>query len=233
LVVCADVIQPAGDLHLRPVHERHRRGWGQSRRHRRLLVYSNLYDRAADYGPSANDIRHRLTVSGVYELPIGPNRRYLSSGWLGHLIGGWSIGSLATLQSGAPFSVTTQTNTTNAFSAGAQRANLVGDPGLASGERTLNRWFDTDAFAQPATFTFGNSGRGVLRGDGLVNVDLSLARNITLGSTRSLQLRVELFNAFNHPDFGLPGHVFGAPDFGVVSSSTSGRTMQLGLRLVF
>jgi Carboxypeptidase regulatory-like domain len=196
-------------------------------------VYSNLYDRAADYGPSANDIRHRLTISSVYELPVGPGRRYLASGWAGRIIGGWSIGMLATLQSGAPFSVTTQTNTTNAFSAGAQRANLDGDPELSPDERTLNRWFNTDAFAQPATFTFGNSGRGILRGDGLVNVDLSLAKNVAMGSTRSLQLRVEMFNAFNHPTFGLPGHVLGAPDFGVISSASSGRTIQLGLRFVY
>jgi hypothetical protein len=102
----------------------------------------------------------------------------------------------------------------------------------------MNRSFNTDAFAPPAPFTFGNSGRGILRGDGIINFDFSLAKNVALGpfdggksrSARFLQLRVELFNAFNHPNFGLPGHTFGAPDFGIVSSASGGRTVQLGMR---
>ena len=144
-----------------------------------------------------------------------------------------SIGLLGTLQSGAPFSVLTQTNTTNAFSAGGLRADVAGNPALPSSERTLGRWFNTDAFSQPAPFTFGNSRRGLLRGDGVVNADLSLAKNVPLGRARSLQLRVELFNAFNHTNFGLPGHTFGAPNFGIVSNASGGRTIQLGLRGVF
>ncbi len=196
-------------------------------------VYSDFYNRAADYGPSANDIRHRLTFSSVYELPIGPGKRFLSTHRMGQVVGGWSMGLLGTLQSGAPFSVLTQTNTTNAFSAGALRADLVGNPVLPSSERTLNRWFNTDAFAQPAPLTFGNSGRGILRGDGVINVDLSVAKNVSLRPARSLQLRVELFNAFNHPNFGLPGHTLGAPNFGIVSDAAGGRTIQLGLRAVF
>jgi hypothetical protein len=196
-------------------------------------VYSDFYNRAADYGPGANDIRHRLTLSSVYELPFGPGRRFLSTDWLGKIVGGWSIGMLGTLQSGPPFTVTTQTNTTNAFSAGALRANVTGDGALPASERTLGRWFNTDAFSQPAPFTFGNSGRGILRGDGVINFDLSFAKNVGWGPGRFVQLRVELFNAFNHPNFGLPGHTFGAPDFGVVSSASGGRTIQLGLRAAF
>ena len=74
---------------------------------------------------------------------------------------------LETLQSGPPFTVITTANTTNAFPAGPLRPNLVGDPELPSSERTLNRWFNTAAFANPAAFTFGNSPRSVLRGPGL------------------------------------------------------------------
>ncbi|HXG55647.1 MAG TPA: carboxypeptidase-like regulatory domain-containing protein [Vicinamibacterales bacterium] len=196
-------------------------------------VYSDFYNRAADYGPSGNDIRHRLTVSGVYELPVGPGKRFLPAHWLGQVVGGWSIGLLGTLQSGAPFSVLTQTNTTNAFSAGGLRADVAGNPALPSSERTLDRWFNTDAFTQPAPFTFGNSRRGLLRGDGIVNADLSLAKNVALGRARSLQVRVELFNAFNVANFDLPGHTLGAPDFGIVSNAAGGRTIQLGLRAVF
>jgi hypothetical protein len=196
-------------------------------------VYSDYYNRAADYGPSGNDIRHRLTVSGVYELPIGPGKRLLGTHWMGQVVGGWSIGLLGLLQSGAPFSVLTQTNNTNAFSAGTPRADLTGNPVLPAGDRTLQRWFNTDAFAQPAPFTFGNSGRGILRGDGIANVDVSLSKNVSLSAARYLQVRVELFNVLNHANFGLPGHTLGAPNFGVVSDASGGRTVQLGLRAVF
>ncbi|MPZ16886.1 MAG: hypothetical protein GEV06_03050 [Luteitalea sp.] len=196
-------------------------------------VYSDFYNRQADYGPSGNDIRRRLTISSVYELPIGPGKRWLGSGWLGQVIGGWSVGLLGTFQSGPPFSVTTQTNTTNAFSAGALRANMVGEPELPADERSITRWFDTEAFAQPAALTFGNSPRGLLRGDGIINFDLSLAKSVALGGERVLQARVELFNMFNHPNFEIPGNVLGAPGFGVVSSAGPARTVQLGLRFAF
>jgi hypothetical protein len=115
---------------------------------------------------------------------------------------------------------------------GTLRADATGQP-IQLDAPTVGQWFNTGAFAQPAPFTFGNSGRGVLRGDGVVTVDVSLAKNVALGAARTLQLRVEAFNAFNHPNFGLPGHAFGAPNFGVVSSASEGRTIQLGLRFVY
>ncbi|MPY89980.1 MAG: hypothetical protein GEU99_18915 [Luteitalea sp.] len=196
-------------------------------------TYSDFYNRQADYGPAGNDIRHRLTMSTVYELPIGPGRRWLANRWLGRVLGGWSVGMLGTLQSGPPFTVTTQTNTTNAFSAGGLRADVAGDPALPAGERSPEQWFLTDAFTQPAPLTFGNSPRGVLRGDGVINFDISLAKSIAFGGERVLQVRVEAFNLFNHPNFNLPGHVLGAPAFGVVSGAGPARTVQLGLRFGF
>jgi Carboxypeptidase regulatory-like domain len=195
--------------------------------------YSNYYDRGSDYGPSGNDIRHRFTISSVYELPLGRGKRYLASGPLGVIAGNWSVGVLALMQSGPPATVTTQTNNTNAFSAGGQRADILSDPNLNSPERTLDRWFDTAAFAQPAAFTFGTSSRGAVRGDGVVNFDISLLKNFFFAEQKGFQFRIEMFNAFNHPDFGLPGTTLGGPGFGVVSSARSGRSIQLGLRLVF
>jgi hypothetical protein len=195
--------------------------------------YANYYDRDSDYGPSGNDVRHRFTVSSVYELPVGRGKRYLAKGPLGVIAGNWSVGVLALMQTGPPTTVTTQTNTTNAFSAGAQRADLLRDPNLKSSERTLTRWFDTSAFTQPATFTFGTSGRGVIRGDGVVNFDLSLLKNFFFAEQKGFQFRLEMFNAFNHPDFGLPGATLNGPGFGVVSSARGGRNIQVGLRLVF
>ncbi|MDQ3257343.1 MAG: hypothetical protein M3R15_26230, partial [Acidobacteriota bacterium] len=195
-------------------------------------LYSDFYNRQYDYGPSGNDIRHRYTLSSVYELPVGTGKRFLANNVAGKIFGGLTLGVLATIQSGPPFTVTTQVNTVNAFSLG-QRADQIGDAEIAPGERTVERWFNTDAFAQPAQGRFGTSGRGILRSDGDINFDFSLLKNIAVAEGKRLQLRLEAFNAFNHPNFGLPGSTFGAPGFGVINSAGPGRRLQLGARFVF
>ena len=193
--------------------------------------YSNLYNRKADYGPSGNDIRHRLTFSSVYRLPFGTGQRWASSGPARYLVGGWSIGNLTNLQSGAPFTILTQTNNTNVNSAGAQRADVIGDP--YAGPQTVARWFNTAAFAQPAIYHFGNGGLGIMRGPGLVNFDFSLLRDFAFTERIRLQFRGDFFNAFNHTNLGLPGLSFGGGGFGVISSSGPARQIQLGARLKF
>jgi hypothetical protein len=119
-------------------------------------LYSNYYNRAADYGPSGNDIRSRFTFSEVYQLPFGKGGRWLTNGPFGAVAGGWSIGSVTTVQSGPPFTVTTQTNNTSAFSAGAQRANVVGSP---AGPQTVAEWFNTSAFAPARHVSVRQRGR--------------------------------------------------------------------------
>ncbi len=195
--------------------------------------YSNFYNRRADWGPSENDVRHRVTLSGVYELPFGRGRRWLTVGRVHHLVGDWSMGSVITLQSGAPFTVRTQANTTNAFSAGALRADVLRDPNLGASGRTVERWFDTTAFTQPGAFQFGNQGINILRADGRIVVNMSILRDFRIRDNLRFQFRGEFLNAANHPDFGVPGAVLGAPGFGVVSSATPPRQIQLGLRMIF
>ena len=195
--------------------------------------YSNLYNRRADYGPSANDVRHRVSLSSVYDLPFGRGRAYLSKGALGQVVGGWTIGNVTVVQSGPPISVTTQTNNTNSFSAGAQRPDVSRNPNLADDQRTLSRWFDTGAFSQPATFMFGNSGRNIVRAPGLVNFDFSIMRNFQFGERYRLQVRGEAFNAFNHTNFAAPGGTFGGPGFGTISASGPARQVQVGMRFAF
>ncbi len=195
--------------------------------------YSNLYDRRADRGPSDNDIRHRFTWSSVYEMPFGKGRRFLTQHPLRYVAGDWAVGSVVSLQSGPPFTVTTQTNTTNAFSAGALRADVLRDPNLPVDQREIGKWFDTDAFRQPAQYRFGNQGVNLLRGDGTASFDFSILRNFSFGESKRLQFRAEMFNAFNHTDLNVPGRVFGAAGFGIVSGSAPARRIQLGLRLTF
>ena len=195
--------------------------------------YSNLYNRAMDYGPSANDIRHRAVINAVYELPFGIGRRWLAGSPVRYAVGGWSLSGVLSLQSGGPFTVTTQTNSTNSFSAGALRADVLRNPNFASSERSVKRWFDTTAFVQPAPYQFGNLGVGVLRGPGLTNLDVSLLRDFRLTEKARLQLRGEFFNALNHTNLNLPGQTFGGAGFGVIGSSGPARQIQVGARISF
>jgi hypothetical protein len=196
-------------------------------------AYSNFYNRRADYGPSANDLRQRFSFSSVYELPFGPGKPWVSKGALARIVGGWGLGNVTVVQTGAPISVTTQTNNTNAFSAGAQRPDVLRNPNLPSDQRTVTRWFDTGAFVQPAIYTFGNSGRNIVRAPGLFTMDFSVMRNFHLGEKRQLQFRGEFFNALNHTNFSNPGNTFGSASFGTISAAGSARQIQVGMRLAF
>jgi hypothetical protein len=196
-------------------------------------AYSNYYNRRPDWGPSENDIRHRFTWSSVYQIPVGSGRRYLASNPLRYALGGWQLGTVMVLQTGAPSTVQTQTNTTYAYSSGAQRADILRDPNLGSGERTLDHWFDTDAFVQPGVNQFGNQGVGLVRADGIFNLNNSFIRMFKLMEGKTLQFRGEFFNLLNHPNFLVPGHTFNGPGFGIVDAARPARQVQLGLRLSF
>lgn len=190
--------------------------------------YMDAYNRRLDKSLSGSDVPHRAVLTGLYQAPALKNRPVLR--WLA---GSWQVGVLATLQSGAPFTVVTAANTTNSFSAGSLRPNVLRDPRLGADERTLARWFDTAAFAAPAPFTFGSSPRSGLRGDGTQTVDATLSKEFPLTERYKVDLRGEFYNLLNHANFELPGHVLGAANFGTVLSARTARAIQLGLRVSF
>jgi hypothetical protein len=199
----------------------------------------NSYDVRAERGRSNFDVRHRLSVSYAYDLPFGRGRTYLSDrGWLSTLLGGWQTFGIVTLQTGRPFTVALLPEIDNsgtgrsALGFGANdRPNLVGDPTL--GRRTPERWFDTAAFAFAPPGSFGNAGRNILEGPGYQNINASLVRHAALSERFRLQLRAEVFNLFNHPNFNLPDNFFGSPTFGRISSAREPRHLQFGAKLVF
>lgn len=199
----------------------------------------NSYDFRAERGRSNFDVRHRFSASYVYDLPFGKGRKYLSEGggW-STLLTGWQTAGIVTAQTGRPFTVALIRefdNSGTGFSAlgfGANdRPNLVGDPRLANG--TPERWFNTAAFAFPAPGTFGNAGRNVVDGPGYQSVNASLIKNTNLTENVNLQLRGEVFNLFNHPNFNLPDNFLGSPTFGQITSARDPRHIQLGVKLLF
>jgi len=196
-------------------------------------VYSNYYNRRADYGPSANDVRHQFVFSSVYELPFGPHRTYLTHGITSKVLGSWTLGNVTRVYSGPPLTVVTNTNSTAAFSSGSQRANVIANPTLSGGQRSAKEWFNTAAFAQPANYTFGNEGRNAVRGPGFANLDFSLIRNVSFTESKYLQIRGEFFNALNHTNFQMPNNTFGSSAFGTITAANAARQIQLGGRFVF
>ena len=190
--------------------------------------YMDAYNRRLDKGLSGSDVPQRLIVEALYEV-----RKFKGNPLVNAVLGGWKVGLLETAESGPDFTVITTANTTNAFPAGSLRPNLLHDASIAADQRTVSRWFDTTAFANPAPLTFGNSPRSGLRGAPVVTTDATLEKSFFLSERWKFDLRGEFYNLFNHAIFNVPGFTFGAADFGVVSSARAPRTAQLAVRLSF
>ena len=200
-------------------------------------IYQDAHDPRLNYGFSNLDRTHMFKGDVVYQLPIGKGKALLNRGGiLDAVIGGWQVSSIFVVESGAPYTVTVSgTNNSGALS-GNWYPNLVGDPRVSN--PTIAQWFNTDAFAVPAQFTFGNAGRNILRGPRFNDVDLSVGKNFRFPlphETGNLQVRFDATNAFNHANFNNPDAGLGDSNFGVVSSTTTGtgRILQLGARLSF
>jgi hypothetical protein len=191
------------------------------------------YNLRMNYGP-ANDYRHNAVISYVYDLPFGKGKRFLGSaeGILNLLLGGWQVNGITTFRSGAALSLSSPVSNNRGNRAG-NRPDRLGDGNLPSGERTVERWFDTTAFRDPVPGTYGNSGEGILRGPALANWDLSLFKNVPITEGVRVQFRWEMFNAFNHVNYQNPSVNSGDARFGRISSALTARQMQLGLKLLF
>jgi hypothetical protein len=187
----------------------------------------------AQYSLDDQHIAHRFVTSVLFELPFGRSRRWGASwGPLTHaVLGGWSLGGILTATSGQPLSPTVQGNPSN--TGGTDRPNLIGDPNLPRGERSIERWFNTDAFVRNPAFTFGNAGRNIIIGPGYVNLDVAAHKAFRFGSAWAVQLRVEAFNVTNTPQFGPPNAQVGNANFGVITSAGRPRNLQFGVKLLF
>lgn len=180
------------------------------------------------------DVPHRFIVSGVYELPLGRGRRFGGSmvRALDTLLGGWALGSIILMESGRPYSLTVQGNPANTGTRDiVNRPNLVGDP--RSGERTLNRDFNTAAFVPNAQYEIGNVGRNTMRQRSQFNWDFSAMKDFQLAERLRLQFRFEAFHFTNTPRFGQPGSVLGTNTFGVITSAGTPRNLQFGLKVIW
>ena len=194
--------------------------------------YNNL---RADRSLSALDAPHRMVINGLYSFPFGDGRKFNPKGIAGTLVNGWEAAAIYTYQSGGPLAFSSATNT-NFSQGGGQRPNLIGDPTLPDGERSLTRWFNTAAFAAPVAYTFGSAPRslGSVRSDGIKGLDFSVVKNTKLYESVALQFRAEFFNLTNTARFAPPNTSFGSAAFGQVSAqSNQPRVVQFALKLIY
>jgi hypothetical protein len=218
------------------------------------VVVQDSYNLRDSRGLSDFDARHRFVLSTIYALPFKANE----------LVSGWQLGAIVQAQSGNPINVVTNIATITGVA--TVRPDLI-RPVEITGNPT--QWFSNAAVCDPRVLTstvpndprvcangaafalpfspagvahLGNLGRNVLIGPGFNNVDFSVIKNTMLGETARLQFRAELFDVFNHANFGQPGRVAtpGSTSFGVITNtrfatgdSGSSRQIQFAVKLNF
>jgi hypothetical protein len=211
-----------------------------------VAVAQNSFDLEADRGRSSFDRPHRLTGNFVYELPFYNEQR----GFIGHLLGGFQINSFFTFQSGAPFTVLNGSDPAGALlgidglvgnsirpnlNSGADPSGLS-IPELLAACGTPVAGNRCPAFFTPVTAAqrFGTAGRNILRAQKISLVDFGIIKNTRISETMRVQFRADMFNVFNHRNFGVPEGRLNAPNFLNQWATNGGnRRVVLGVRFVF
>jgi carboxypeptidase family protein/TonB-dependent receptor-like protein len=204
----------------------------------------DAHNYAHEMSNSFQDVRHRFTGSGTYELPIGQGGLVMNNDSLtSRLIGNWKANAIVTLQTGEPFNVTAN-NSSDTGGNSAAYANCVGNP-WTSASKNPNAFVGTHAtgfFINPAAFsppglgTYGSCRPRSWHGPGLEDEDISLFKQFPITEGTKIETRFEFFDAFNHASFGNPAaniSTSGA-NFGKVTSTTAGpRVIQIAIKYYF
>jgi hypothetical protein len=190
----------------------------------------NSYNRfEGQRGLSDFDVRHRLVLSPVWNLPFGLAGKTLSD----KIIGGWQFSGIFQFQTGRPFTPSESGNI-SLTSQNSDRPNVVAGCDVNAAPKNVNDWFNTACFTLPPSGTFGDAGRNILTAPGLVTFDFAIARIFTVTERMHLQFRGEAFNIANHPNFNQPGATQNSPSFGkITATSVDNREIQLAMKLVF
>jgi hypothetical protein len=202
--------------------------WSKSRDTNSLnssgFAVQNSYDIPAQYGLSDFDARHRFVLSASFILPSGD--RFLTRGW--------QVATVVQSQSGNPVNIVTSNSSLNGVP-NTVRPDVTGPIRIIG---SVDQWFDPSVFV--AVDRFGNLARNAVVGPAFHNTDVSLIKNPPAGARAGVQFRVDVFDVFNHPNFGPPGSIVGSPTFGKITRTRlptgeagSSRQIQLAVRLTF
>ena len=199
-----------------------------------------------DRGRSYTDTRNHVVFSYIYELPFGRGKALLNQGGVVNgLLGGWQVSGVTFLQSGFPFTVQTGRDLAGTGSLN-ERPDRVCNGSLPTGDRTVDHWFDTSCFTTQfmeealaaGTPRFGNAGRNILDEPGWNEWDVNIYKDTAIRERFKTQLRLEMYNMFNHPHFQRPGNQVGTASYGQITAqpnigSGAPRSIQLGLKLLW
>jgi hypothetical protein len=187
-----------------------------------------------DKGPSTFDVPHRFVASYSYELPFGRGKPFLAglNGFAGALLGGWQVTGITTFSQGQAQTPTLGIDWLLIGNFSSSRPKIIGD--VKAGRSLPDNYVNTSAFEQPRDHIQGNAGRGSIRQPGINNWDLGVVKNNRISERLSMQFRWEMFNAFNHTQFGGANLNMASMNFGKITGTLIGpRRMQVGLKLVF
>lgn len=193
--------------------------------------YVTRFDLRREWALSDHDSPQVFNLTAVYEVP-----QWIPGGIGKYLAKGWQLNAVAHVISGQPLNPGVSVDQRGSLG-GTQRPNRTGNGTLSSSERSTKRWFDTSAFSLPAPYTFGNSGRNVLRRPSYRQADFSVFKNTyfktPLNENTNAQLRLEFFNVLNHVTFNPPNATIGSLAAGTITNARYPRSITLGMRFVF
>ena len=194
---------------------------------------------SCDYGLSAFDVRNRIVISTLYELPIGPGKFLnVNNRGINALVGGWQLGGIFTHQTGAIATPQDGIDRSGIQGAGGNydRPDATGkSPYLQGSARTLNDWVNPAAYQLAPVGFFGSAHRGSFTGPAVTNLDASLHKTISMpfNEKHQLSIRFEAFNALNHPNWNNPNMTFTSPTFGRITGTGAMRQLQLAAKYQF
>ena len=177
----------------------------------------------AYYGNSTLNSPQVFSLSGIYNLPWYQH----ASGWKGVGLGGWRYSTIFLAQSG--FSLNPGLSISN------QGLAILPDQasGSTNGSKTVEEWFNTNAYTAPAAGYFGNATPGSIRGPGVVNFDTAFYKDFRIKENQDIEFRAELFNIFNHTNFNGVQTSFGNGNYGHITSARDPRIVEFALRYQF
>jgi len=187
-----------------------------------------------DKGPNTYDVPHRFVASYIYELPVGRGKPFLAglNGIADALLGGWQVTGVTTFSKGQAQTPSLGIDWLLIGSFSTSRPNIIGD--VKEGRSLPDNYVNPSAFQRPPNGVQGNAGRGSIRQPGINNWDLGVVKNNRFGERMGIQFRWEMFNAFNHTQFGPATLNLASINFGRIGGTLIGpRRMQVGLKLVF
>ncbi|MEO7145130.1 MAG: TonB-dependent receptor, partial [Bryobacteraceae bacterium] len=193
------------------------------------------YDASLSRGISTLDHTHVLVLNYIYDIPFLKNNHELA----GRVLGGWEISGISQFQSGVALSVLGTVDQAGIGAGnGSQPWNVNGSPTVDNQAFSIsntdqNFWFNRAVFSLPKAGTFGDGGRGVIRGPSSQISNFAIRKNFAVTEKLKLQLRGETFDVFNHPNWSNPNVTPTSSSFGRVQSKAGNREIQVALRLDF